>query len=110
MTKRLPRISVPNLPQALCRDEDPELFFAEDCLQPDLERIELARSVCAECVERVPCLIWAMANESFGMWGGLTANERKALKKGKTKRIKKVLEHNLLEGTKWNNANGSRNT
>ncbi len=49
-----------------CRSNDPELFFAES---PD--DVEYAKSLCAECPLRRPCLAGALERrEPWGVWGG----------------------------------------
>lgn len=75
--------------QAKCRDRkyDPELWFSD---APDKSRIatedrEYAKAICNGCPVRQQCLDLAMAHESgshwhrFGIYGGLTPNERAAL-------------------------------
>lgn len=60
---------------AACRGTDPELFF------PDRNESTLpAKRVCAGRPVRQPCLDDAVERrERFGIWGGLTANERRPL-------------------------------
>lgn len=36
-----------------------------------------AKKICAVCVVRQQCLAHAMKHDEFGVWGGLTANERR---------------------------------
>ncbi|MCW2637213.1 MAG: Transcription factor WhiB-like protein [Blastococcus sp.] len=49
-----------------CRVADPELWFAES---PD--RLELAKSLCADCPMRAACLAGALDRaEPWGVWGG----------------------------------------
>lgn len=65
---------------ALCAQTDPELFFP-DKGQPSYD----AKRVCATCPVRTECLLYALANrEEYGIWGGLTARERRALTHPKT--------------------------
>lgn len=50
--------------------------------EQDTDGIEYAKSICNGCSVRLFCLEEALdRNESFGIWGGLTTNERRALKK-----------------------------
>jgi WhiB family transcriptional regulator, redox-sensing transcriptional regulator len=66
---------------AACRDEDPELFFAVGTAGPALVQIAEAKAVCARCPVVAPCLAWALATgQDDGIWGGLTPDERRALK------------------------------
>ena len=80
MTGSITKIIVPSFENALCINTPPEWFYEEDRVNPQQQVVELARSVCVSCTERVRCLEWAMENEKYGMWGGLTANERSAVK------------------------------
>jgi WhiB family redox-sensing transcriptional regulator len=49
-----------------CRDNDPELFFAESPAD-----VELAKSLCRSCPVRTECLAGALERrEPWGVWGG----------------------------------------
>ncbi|MFE5488298.1 WhiB family transcriptional regulator [Streptomyces sp. NPDC056527] len=59
---------------AACRSADPEELFAEAARQ------KRAKSVCAGCPVRTECLAEALDNRiEFGVWGGMTERERRAL-------------------------------
>ena len=61
---------------AACRGADLDLFFPERG-----ESAEPARRVCAACPVRQPCLDYAISNRIiYGIWGGLTERERRALR------------------------------
>jgi WhiB family redox-sensing transcriptional regulator len=67
--------------RAACRGLDPELFFPvrDQHVNSDAEN---ARVVCASCSVRSECLEYALANEEqLGMWGGLSIEQRRALKR-----------------------------
>jgi WhiB family transcriptional regulator, redox-sensing transcriptional regulator len=69
--------------RAVCRDEDPELFFPIGTNGPARAQIEAAKTVCARCPVRRRCLTWALdAGEDVGVWGGFDAEERRALRVG----------------------------
>jgi WhiB family redox-sensing transcriptional regulator len=36
-----------------------------------------AKKICATCVVRQQCLAHGMKHDEYGIWGGLTANERR---------------------------------
>lgn len=60
---------------AACREIAVELFFP-----PAEQESEVAKSVCSDCTVRQPCLEFALAEgERFGIWGGLTSQERRSL-------------------------------
>lgn len=66
---------------AACRDHDPELFWPIGTTGPALVQIADAKAVCARCPVTSACLTWALAyGEDHGIWAGLTADERRALR------------------------------
>lgn len=68
--------------QSACKDEDPELFFPPGTGGPALTQIDEAKTVCRRCPVNSECLHDAMVSGSdFGVWGGMSANERRALKR-----------------------------
>ncbi|GAB2621698.1 WhiB family transcriptional regulator [Streptomyces capparidis] len=67
--------------RAICRDEDPDLFFPIGSSGPALLQAEAAKRVCHRCPVREQCLEWALASgQDVGVWGGTTEDERRALK------------------------------
>lgn len=61
--------------RGLCRDIDPDEFFVETHNEQ-----KQARTLCFECPVRVECLADALDNRiEFGVWGGMTERERRAL-------------------------------
>lgn len=68
--------------RAACRDEDPELFFPVGNKGPALLQIEEAKVVCQRCPVRDECLAWALrAGQEAGVCGGMSEDERRALKR-----------------------------
>ena len=69
--------------RSACRDEDPELFFPIGNTGPALLQIERGqgrlptlRGPCRQC------LTWALeSGQDAGVWGGLSEDERRALKR-----------------------------
>lgn len=67
---------------ALCRDEDPELFFPIGTTGPAATQVEQAKVVCRRCPSVEPCLTWALeTGQDAGVWGGTSEDERRALKR-----------------------------
>ncbi|MFJ5951436.1 WhiB family transcriptional regulator [Streptomyces noursei] len=59
---------------AACRTADPEELFA------DSTRQNRAKAVCTGCPVRTECLVEALDNRvEWGVWGGMTERERRAL-------------------------------
>lgn len=66
--------------RAICRDEDPELFFPVGTSGPALLRIAEAKTVCRRCPVVSDCLAWALdSGQDAGVWGGMSEDERRAL-------------------------------
>ena len=68
--------------RAACLSEDPELFFPIGTTGPALIQTEEAKAVCRRCEVIEGCLTWAMeSGQDAGVWGGLSVDERRALKR-----------------------------
>ncbi|MGY4920611.1 WhiB family transcriptional regulator [Streptomyces sp. 900116325] len=60
--------------EAACRTIDAEELFAEGTEQ------RRAKALCTGCTVRIECLAEALDNRiEFGVWGGMTQRERRAL-------------------------------
>ena len=71
---------------AICRDEDPELFFPVGTSGPALMQIAEAKTVCRRCPVTESCLAWALeSGQDAGVWGGMSEDERRALKRRSTR-------------------------
>ena len=70
--------------RASCRDEDPELFFPIGVGGPAVGQIGEAKAVCFGCPVTDVCLQWALdTGMGHGVWGGLTEDERRTLKRSR---------------------------
>ncbi|WP_018655393.1 WhiB family transcriptional regulator [Actinomadura flavalba] len=60
--------------QAACRNADPDALFVQGAAQ------NRAKTICRACPVRTECLADALDNRiEFGVWGGMTERERRAL-------------------------------
>lgn len=76
---------------AACRDEDPELFFPIGTTGIAHEQVNAAKRICARCPVQEECLEFALAsNQDAGIWGGLTEDERRTLKRSRQRRRRLV--------------------
>lgn len=65
--------------RANCLGMDPEFFFPEKGAP-----MTATRAVCAACAVREDCLEYALVNaEKFGVWGGTSEKERRAMRKAR---------------------------
>ena len=74
--------------EAACRDEDPELFFPIGNTGPALAQIEEAKKVCNRC----PVKEALESGQDAGVWGGLSEDERRALKRRAARNRARMLE------------------
>ena len=59
-----------------------QLFFPIGNTGPALAQIEDAKAVCRRCEVIEVCLKWAMdTRQDAGVWGGLSDDERRALRR-----------------------------
>lgn len=67
----------------------PDVFFPEDWGSGEIYRhenyfdaVRTAKTYCGRCPIRELCLEYAMsANEQYGVWGGMSAAERRAMRR-----------------------------
>ena len=90
LDKANPRITGGNLPPQLaahgeCTKFPFDWWFLEPIKSDDPERDllqvehEAALRACTRCPVAATCLAWALREEEYGVWGGLTAAERDAV-------------------------------
>ena len=65
--------------RAACRGADTNLFFVERSDPDAIAKRATARSICRGCPVRAECE-HAGRREPIGMWGGLTAEERRGVR------------------------------
>lgn len=66
---------------AACRGADPEIFFPISLTGPSADAARRAKEVCAGCPVRSACLSFAVrTGQAYGIWGGLTPEERRTLR------------------------------
>ncbi|HEY9410974.1 MAG TPA: WhiB family transcriptional regulator [Jiangellaceae bacterium] len=64
---------------ALCAQTDPETYFPAKG-----GHAKTAKHTCLSCQVRVFCLDWALEHdERFGVWGGLSENQRRNLRRAR---------------------------
>jgi WhiB family transcriptional regulator, redox-sensing transcriptional regulator len=82
---------------AACAEMETETFFRP----PDEPANDEAKGVCRRCAVRGPCLEYAVRFEiDVGIWGGLTARERRSLHRvARTSRPRSDVHHS--SGTRW---------
>lgn len=62
---------------AACARVDNDLFFPIGGSRESRDQADQAKRVCAGCPSRESCLQWALeTQQDFGVWGGLTEEER----------------------------------
>ena len=61
---------------AVCASVDPSIFHPDQGESP-----KAAKSICATCPVTAECLSWALStNEVAGIFGGLTAGQRRGMR------------------------------
>lgn len=83
--------------RAACATEDPEIFFPVGSGGPALLQIAEAKSICRRCQVSVECLRWALATgQDSGVWGGMSEDERRALKRRNARTGTRSLPYDVL--------------
>jgi len=63
----------------LCAQVGGELWFPDQ--GGDTTIVRTAVQICKECVHRLECAEWGINYERHGIWGGLTAVQRKKIRR-----------------------------
>lgn len=70
----------PWMEEAVCPSSGADVFFPEK--GGNAQTTDEAKRICGGCPVRTPCLAYALeTQQAFGVWGGLTERERRALAK-----------------------------
>ena len=72
-----------------CRDVDPEQFFHPEGERGGVRRRrdDAAKAICAQCPVLQSCREHALAvREPYGVWGGLSEDERSTIYRSETRR------------------------
>lgn len=72
--------------QPLCAEIGVELFYSDDRddIKPKAKILgdyNAARSICGSCVHVSECAEWGIKHEVHGVWGGLSPQDREAIRK-----------------------------
>jgi len=70
----------------LCREIGSEPFFLEENESGRSSFTQENRDalrICKSCDHIADCASWAIENENYGIWGGLTPSERREIRKRK---------------------------
>jgi len=70
---------LPDWSEAACLDADPEIFFPDSRRPVDDEDVQKALALCADCPVQKRCLDFALVNNTDGIWGGTTEEQRKGM-------------------------------
>jgi hypothetical protein len=66
----------------LCAEVGGEYWYPEDLSgNGKYEGVNLAKTICGNCRHRTECAEWGINKERYGMWGGLTAHQRKLIRR-----------------------------
>ena len=72
-------ITLPALPEAMCRDNESLTWFPMPDTNP--ADVEQAKALCGQCPEQAACLAFAVKSKAQGIWGGTTESERRNMRR-----------------------------
>lgn len=68
--------------RSACLQVNPELFFPVGSTGPAVSQVDQAKLVCQRCEVQRVCLEWALEEkQDHGVWGGMTEDERRSLRR-----------------------------
>lgn len=86
--------------RAACREVDAELFFTgNDGKHSRKKQVKEAKAVCHRCPVKTECLVWALRTQQrYGVLGGMSESERKALLRKQAREAKRDAPVEQLDG------------
>jgi WhiB family redox-sensing transcriptional regulator len=78
-----------NYENPLCAQVGTDTFYPEDIGPGKYEFIQSAKTVCGGCQHRFECAEWAIHYEEYGIWGGLTGNQRRLIRRKRGIRMRR---------------------
>lgn len=74
-----------NYEAPLCAQVGGNYWFPENDGNDNFEisHIRMAKSICRKCQHQSECAEWGIQNEKFGIWGGITENERRYIRRAR---------------------------
>lgn len=78
LAKQVEQVGVDHIPCS----QAPDLFFAESTSNSPQADIQVAKRACKSCPLLMPCATYAIEwQENDGVWGGMSASERRQIRK-----------------------------
>lgn len=78
--------------RAACGDEpNKELWFPVGTSGPAMRQTAEAKTVCRRCPVITECLTWALETGQEGVWGGMSEEERRRIRKSNAKTRARML-------------------
>lgn len=76
------QVAIDNAPTVVPCTNFPDAFFGDSAAGAAMSDIRMAKQMCNLCPIRRECATYAIeADEEWGVWGGLSAQERKRYKR-----------------------------
>lgn len=71
----------PDFTDASCAGIGIEPFFEDEENHGKFTNLKTVRVICASCPVNAACAEWGLHHEKYGIWGGLTPEERNRIRK-----------------------------
>ena len=72
----------------LCAQVGGELWFPDK--GGDVTGVSKALRICHQCIHRLECAEWGIHNETQGIWGGLTAQQRRVIRRKRNIKVRNI--------------------
>jgi hypothetical protein len=81
----------PDFTSATCNQIGLEFFFPEERGSGHNPEERLAKKFCSECPVLNECAEWGILHEVYGVWGGLSPQDRNSIRKQRGIVVKQIL-------------------
>lgn len=64
------------------------------------ENIQNAKTLCLMCEKKIQCLTYSLSWEQYGIWGGLTENEREVMRREQGIKMERLGTFDIIGGVR----------
>jgi len=79
----------------MCKDMGLDLFYRED-ESKNTDEYRKVLQLCKSCKHKIECAEWGIHKERWGIWGGLSPNERHNIRRSRRRFGNNSIEIELL--------------
>lgn len=79
-----------NYENPLCAEVGTDIYYPEDLVDGSQLAMRQAQRICGSCIHQAECAEWGIRHERYGIWGGLTVNQRDVIRRQRGLKVRDI--------------------